>query len=717
MLTRIALIPAYMPDEKMIDVARELHGEGFEVVIVNDGSPKEYDRIYDSAARYAEILRHESNRGKGEALKTGLSFISRYYNAPYTVVNADADGQHKTQDIIRVTETAEVNRSGLVLGSRKLEGKVPFKSRFGNAITRFVYRLSTKASVYDTQTGLRAYSDKLIDNLIEIKGSRYEYEMNMLMELPREGYEIKEVWIDTVYINNNAASHFDPVKDSAKIYKEILKFSASSLLSFGVDYALFCLLSALTGSLVFSNIFARIVSGTVNFTVNRKVVFKSQSNVAVAALKYVSLAISILICNTVVLEVITSLGLAAYIAKIITEAILFILSYTIQHSLIFQKGRERYMKKHLYTLCAAIVLIAFTTYISLDTFVISTSYAAATEMNTSMFSAESGNSDSAVTSDSAAQAQDSQSQSSSDSSNASGDKSNNNSSGNSGSDSGSSSKHGPGSHKNRASIGFNGGSYNSSDNSSSGSSGIDASSSYSGDSTVTTDNYTITLTEYYQNNTKIYVADVTLTSAQYLKTAFANDTYGKNVTATTSSIAQSKNAILAINGDYYGVQESGYVIRNGIVYRSTAKGCDVLCIYADGTMEIVSDSEYTADELVAKGVWQAFTFGPSLVENSSVTVGVNDEVGKAMASNPRTAIGIIDANHFVFVVSDGRTSESAGLSLYELATFMQSLGVKTAYNLDGGGSSTMYFNGSVVNNPTTGGSIKERGVSDIVYIG
>ena len=308
MLTRIALIPAYMPDEKMIDVARELHDEGFEVVIVNDGSPEEYDGIFEAAAHYAELIWHDKNRGKGEALKTGLSFISKYYNAPYTVVNADADGQHKTQDIIRVTETAEVNRSGLVLGSRKLEGKVPFRSRAGNAITRLVYRLSTKASVYDTQTGLRAYSDKLIDRLLGIKGSRYEYEMNMLMELPREGYEIKEVWIDTVYINNNAASHFDPVKDSAKIYKEILKFSASSMLSFGVDYTLFCLFSALTGSLVFSNIFARIVSGTVNFTVNRKVVFKSQSNVAVAALKYVSLAIFILICNTVVRVLITDLS-------------------------------------------------------------------------------------------------------------------------------------------------------------------------------------------------------------------------------------------------------------------------------------------------------------------------------------------------------------------------------------------------------------------------
>ena len=171
-----------------------------------------------------------------------------------------------------------------------------------------------------------------------------------------------------------------------------------------------------------------------------------------------------------------------------------------------------------------------------------------------------------------------------------------------------------------------------------------------------------------------------LSSAEYLKTAFANDTYGKNVTATTSSTAQANNAVLAVNGDYYGVQESGYVIRNGVVYRGSAKGADVLCVYANGTMEIVSDGDFTADELVSKGVWQAFTFGPSLVENSSVTVGVNDEVGKAMASNPRTAIGMIDTNHFVFVVSDGRTSESSGLSLYELAQFMKGLGVKTAYN-------------------------------------
>ncbi len=227
----------------------------------------------------------------------------------------------------------------------------------------------------------------------------------------------------------------------------------------------------------------------------------------------------------------------------------------------------------------------------------------------------------------------------------------------------------------------------------------------------------ITLTEYEEYGTTIYVADVTLSSAESLKTAFANDIYGRNVTATTSSIAQANGAILAINGDFYGSQERGYVIRNGIVYRSSPKGSEVLCIFADGTMKVVNDSDYTAEELVETGVWQAFSFGPGLVENGVVTVDGNDEVGRAKASNPRTAIGLIDANHFVFVVSDGRTDESEGLSLYELAEFMRGLGVKEAYNLDGGGSSTMYFNGEVINNPTTNGKIKERGVSDIVYIG
>lgn len=233
------------------------------------------------------------------------------------------------------------------------------------------------------------------------------------------------------------------------------------------------------------------------------------------------------------------------------------------------------------------------------------------------------------------------------------------------------------------------------------------------------DNIKITLTDYRENDTDIHVADVTVSSAEYLKTAFAQSAYGKNITETTSDIAESVNAILAINGDYYGAQERGYVIRNGVLYRSTAKsGNEDLVIYADGSFEIISEDDITAEELLDKRARNVLSFGPALVKDGAVSVTESEEVGKAMASNPRTAIGIIDENHYVFVVADGRTSDNEGLSLYELAEFMESLGVQTAYNLDGGGSSTMYFNGEIINQPTTSGhSIEERRVSDIVYIG
>ncbi|CON66819.1 exopolysaccharide biosynthesis protein [Streptococcus pneumoniae] len=234
-------------------------------------------------------------------------------------------------------------------------------------------------------------------------------------------------------------------------------------------------------------------------------------------------------------------------------------------------------------------------------------------------------------------------------------------------------------------------------------------------------NISVNLTEKTVNDTQIYVADVTLSSADYLKTALAQNSYGTNVTAKTSVTAAENNAILAVNGDYYGANSSGYVIRNGVVYRDSiredASNGD-LAIYKDGSFKIIYENQISADQLVQDGVVNLLAFGPSLVENGEISVGINTEVGQAMASNPRTAIGIIDENHYIIVVSDGRTSESKGLSLYQMAEVMKSYGVKTAYNLDGGGSSTLYFNGQVINKPTTGGSkISERAVSDIVYIG
>ena len=241
------------------------------------------------------------------------------------------------------------------------------------------------------------------------------------------------------------------------------------------------------------------------------------------------------------------------------------------------------------------------------------------------------------------------------------------------------------------------------------------------DSSYKDDNISINLSQTTVNNTQVYVADITLSSSDYLKTAFAQNAYGTNVTAKTSVTAADNDAILAVNGDYYGANSSGYVIRNGVVYRDTVRensNNGDLVIYKDGSFKIIYEDQISAEQLVKDGAVNLLAFGPALVENGEIAVGKNQEVGQAMASNPRTAIGIIDENHYIIVVSDGRTSESEGLSLYQLAEVMKSYGAKTAYNLDGGGSSTLYFNGQVINKPTTGGNkISERAVSDIVYIG
>ena len=253
------------------------------------------------------------------------------------------------------------------------------------------------------------------------------------------------------------------------------------------------------------------------------------------------------------------------------------------------------------------------------------------------------------------------------------------------------------------------------------------SASSSGTSTATVktatayedDTKAISIETYELNSTQIHVATVTIKGDASIKTALADETYGRNIKAKTSTTAQSVNAVLAVNGDYYGARDAGYVIRNGQLLRSDSQDANQedLVIYQDGSFEIIREGDITVQELLNKGAVQVLSFGPALIENSQVAVDSADEVGKAMASNPRTAIGIIDDKHYVLVVSDGRTDESKGLSLKELADFMKELKVTTAYNLDGGGSSTMYFNGQIINKPTTNGhNIEEREVSDIVYL-
>jgi exopolysaccharide biosynthesis protein len=258
-----------------------------------------------------------------------------------------------------------------------------------------------------------------------------------------------------------------------------------------------------------------------------------------------------------------------------------------------------------------------------------------------------------------------------------------------------------------------------------------SSTSSSGDATVTDTTYesddasisiSTVVTGSGDDTVTYYVADVTLTDATVLRSAFAQNAFGTNITETTSDTAEDNDAIFAINGDYYGFRDTGIVIRNGVVYRDEGAR-EGLAFYTDGTVQVYDETTTTADELVADGVWNTLSFGPALVEDGEIVDGIEDvevdtNVGNhsIQGEQPRTAVGVIDDNHLVFVVVDGRsTGYSKGVTMTELAEIMQSLGATTAYNLDGGGSSTMYFNGELVNNPLGTGT--ERGTSDILYIG
>lgn len=222
-------------------------------------------------------------------------------------------------------------------------------------------------------------------------------------------------------------------------------------------------------------------------------------------------------------------------------------------------------------------------------------------------------------------------------------------------------------------------------------------------------------------DTDIYIADVQVDDPSCLRTALAGGAFGRNLTDTTSSIAEANNAIFAINGDYYGFRDAGYVMRGGYLYRDLAandQDQEDLCIFEDGSLAILAEVDYTAEAMQEMGARDIFSFGPGLIIDGEISVRQGDEVDRAQVTNPRTAIGVLSPLHYCFVVSDGRTEESVGLSLLELAQLMQDLGCTLAYNLDGGGSSTMWFNGRVLNKPTTfGEKIAERSVSDIVYIG
>ena len=337
-MKKIILIPAYEPDEKLIQLVNHIDKNEFDIIVINDGSGDKYNKIFDKVSKQAKVISYSVNQGKGHALKTGFSYIKEKYSHKYIIVTMDSDGQHTISDAIKLCNYIEKSPNSLALGKRLRGKNTPLRSKIGNEITRIFYGITTGLFVYDTQTGLRAFSNQLIDFFLSIDGERFEYEMNVLLLSAKEKIHIEEIEIETIYIENNSSSHFDTLKDSFRIYKEIVKFSLSSILSFFIDYILFTVFVVIFHNIILSNVIARIISATVNYNMNRLFVFQSNNKIHQSAITYSLLAILILILNTIILNIfVYKMFINHFAAKILTEIILFILSWIIQKTFVFRR--------------------------------------------------------------------------------------------------------------------------------------------------------------------------------------------------------------------------------------------------------------------------------------------------------------------------------------------------------------------------------------------
>ena len=336
------LIPAYEPDSRLVDLVQELRVElpDADVVVIDDGSGPSYRSVFAAVESLdAEVLRHATNRGKGAALKTGFAHLLEHH-PDHEVVCADCDGQHRPGDIAAVAGAVEMGGAPIVLGVRSFAGAVPARSRFGNSLTRLVFRVVTGVDILDTQTGLRAYSSQLLHWLCGVGGERFEYELEVLLAARRAGIAFTQVSIATVYHDGNGSSHFRPVRDSLRVYVPFVRFGAVSLTSFVVDATLFFGLMSSTGNLALSVAGARALSATLNYQLNRRLVFGSTGG-ARPARRYAALAIAVGAANYSLLWTLTNvIDLGVRPSKLLTESTLFVLSFVIQRAHVFD-GESR----------------------------------------------------------------------------------------------------------------------------------------------------------------------------------------------------------------------------------------------------------------------------------------------------------------------------------------------------------------------------------------
>lgn len=352
---RIIIIPSYEPDEKLINLIHSLIEKGLsKIIVVDDGSGSDFSFFFKVASTLdCIVLTHKTNFGKGKALKTAFKYIIENYPKNSLVACADSDGQHLTTDIIKCLDTLEEFPNALVMGCRQFDKKsIPLRSRFGNKVTQKVFKILCGVNVSDTQTGLRALTPETMWLFLSSKGDRFEYEMNMLLDTKHLNIDIKEVAISTVYIEENKTSHFNPLKDSFRIYSVFLKYIASSGISFVVDISIFAVVIALLGERLdptfrigIATATARIISSMINFTINKTTVFKGSSRGSTKRemfLKYYAVCIVQMLCSALFVNILFVLiGFNEVVIKLIVDSFLFIISFQIQREWVFSKNKVK----------------------------------------------------------------------------------------------------------------------------------------------------------------------------------------------------------------------------------------------------------------------------------------------------------------------------------------------------------------------------------------
>lgn len=348
----IIVIPSLNPDEKLCNTVNGLKAAGFSnILVINDGSDKEHLAFFPKDDEVI-LLHHRQNRGKGAALKSAFRYIKNNLPEIEGVVTVDGDGQHKPEDVKKCAEALNVTKKTAVLGCRDFSlPQVPPRSRFGNRTTSLVFRLLCGMKISDTQTGLRAFSRKLLPLLCSIEGERFEYETNMLLKFKSNDIEFSEVKIETVYIEENRSSHFHTIRDSIRVYKFILAFVLSSAVSFSADIALFYVLAKILGGVLggaaelVATIGARLISSLINFTINKKKVFSSKAPLFKTLLKYYALALPQMAASALLVTLLTLLFGAhaegATLIKVFVDTFLFLVSYRIQQNWVFADKKSK----------------------------------------------------------------------------------------------------------------------------------------------------------------------------------------------------------------------------------------------------------------------------------------------------------------------------------------------------------------------------------------